>query len=57
MRAFSLAGLRARLLLLVAVAVLPALGLVLYTDLEQRRLAAAQVQDDALRLPLLITHN
>jgi len=53
MRRFSLSSLRARLLLLVLLAALPALGLILYTDLEQRRLAATQAQEDALRLARL----
>src|SRR2546430_13524998 len=51
MRWFS--SLRARLLLLVLLAVIPALGLILYTDLEQRRLAANQAQEDALRFARL----
>jgi hypothetical protein len=50
MRRFSLSSLRARLLLLVLLAALPALALIVYTDLEQRRLTASQVQEDALRL-------
>ena len=45
-----LSGLRVRLLLLVLLAGLPSLGLILYTGLEQRRLAATQVQDNALRV-------
>ena len=49
MRWFSFSSLRARLLLLVLLAVIPVLGLILYTDLEQRRLAADQAQGDALR--------
>jgi signal transduction histidine kinase len=47
---FSLASLRFRLLLLVLLAVVPALGLTLYTDIELRRLAAADVKEEALRL-------
>src|SRR5262249_12971954 len=53
MRRFSLSSLRARLLLVVLLAVLPALGLIVYTDLEQRRLSAAQAQSNALRLARL----
>jgi signal transduction histidine kinase len=53
MSRFSFSSLRARLWLLVLLAVLPVLGLILYTDLEQRRLAATQVQEDALRLAWL----
>ena len=44
------ASLRSRLLLLIALAILPALGLIFYVNVEQRRLAATQAQDDALRL-------
>jgi len=47
---FSLASLRFRLLLLVLLAVVPALGLALYTNIELRRLAAADVKEEALRL-------
>ncbi len=53
MRWFSFSSLRARLLLLVLLAVLPVLGLILYTDLEQRKLAATQAQEDALRFARL----
>lgn len=47
---FSFASLRFRLLLLVLLAVVPALGLALYTNVELRRLAAADVKKEALRL-------
>jgi len=50
-----LASLRVRLLALVLLAVLPALALTLYTHLEERRLSAAQVQDNALRLARLVS--
>lgn len=50
MTRFSFSSLRARVALLVLLAVVPALGLALYTGLEQRRLAAAQVQENALQL-------
>ena len=43
-------SLQARLLLLVLLAVIPALGLTLYTNLEERKLRKAQVQEHALRL-------
>jgi PAS domain S-box-containing protein len=43
-------SLRARLMLLVLLAVIPALVLALSAGLEQRRLAAANVHDEALRL-------
>jgi signal transduction histidine kinase len=46
------ASLRSRLLLLVLLAVLPAIGLSLYMAIEQRRLAIAEVQADAARLTL-----
>jgi len=47
---FSFSSLRIRLLLLVLLAVIPALGLMLYTGLEQRRLAAVHAKKDALRV-------
>jgi PAS domain S-box-containing protein len=50
MRQWSFSSLRGRLLLLVLLAVVPALGLILYTASEQRRLAARAVQEQALRL-------
>jgi PAS domain S-box-containing protein len=50
MRRWSFSSLRVRLLLLVLLAVVPALGLILYTASEQRRLAARAVQEQALRL-------
>lgn len=43
------------MLALVLLAVVPALALTLYTHLEERRLRAAQVQDDALRLARLVS--
>ncbi len=46
----AFASLRVRLLLLVLLAVVPALALILYTGLEQRRLAARDVQAQALRV-------
>jgi serine phosphatase RsbU (regulator of sigma subunit) len=52
-----LASLRVRLILLVLIAVIPALGLILYTASEQRRLATAQAQQDALRLARLVSAN
>ncbi|MEM2126061.1 MAG: GAF domain-containing protein [Candidatus Methanosuratincola sp.] len=50
--AFS--SLRARLLILVCLAVIPALGLILYTAAEQRRVAAEDAQADAQWLAQLI---
>jgi signal transduction histidine kinase len=52
---FSLASLRTRLLLLVLLAVIPALGLTLYTNLEERQLRKAQVQEQAMRLARLVS--
>ncbi|HEY7676889.1 MAG TPA: response regulator [Candidatus Methylomirabilis sp.] len=48
-----LSSLRGRLLLLVLLALLPAVGLTVYGNLEARRRATAQVQDGALRLARL----
>ena len=45
--------LRFRLILLVFLAVLPALGVLLYSGLEQRRLAAEAAQKDVMSL---VTH-
>jgi hypothetical protein len=42
--------LRFRLILLVFLAVLPALGVILYSGLEQRRMAAEAAQKDVLDL-------
>ena len=50
--AFS--SLRARLLILVCLAVIPALGLILYTAAEQRRVAAEEAQADAQWVAQLI---
>lgn len=52
-RGFALASLRHRLLLLVLLAVLPALALLVSTAWEQRRQAAHAAQEDALRLARL----
>lgn len=51
----SLAGLQTRLVLLVLLAVTPALGLALYSDFEERQLRRAQVQEEALRLAHLLS--
>jgi signal transduction histidine kinase len=51
----SLASLRARLLLLVLLAVIPALGLTLYTNLEERQLRKALVYEHAMRLSRLVS--
>ena len=52
---FSLASLRTRLLLLVFLAVIPALGLTLYTNLEERQLRKTLVQEHAMRLSRLVS--
>ena len=48
-------SLRFRLILLVLLAVIPALGLILYTGIEERRIASAQAKEDALRLSRLVS--
>src|SRR5882724_1837665 len=55
MARLSLASLRARLLLLVLLAVIPSLGLTLYTNLEERQLRKVQVQEQAMRLSRLVS--
>jgi PAS domain S-box-containing protein len=50
MNHFSFSSLRVRLFLLVLLAVLPALGLVLYNDLRERRHQTVKVQDGAMTL-------
>ena len=55
MARLSLASLQTRLLLLVLLAVIPALGLTLYTNLEERQLRKAQVQEHAMRLSRLVS--
>ncbi len=49
--------LRVRLLLLVLLAIVPSLGVMLYTGLEQRRLTAIDVKEEALRLVRLTSAN
>jgi PAS domain S-box-containing protein len=48
-------NLRFRLILLILLAVVPALGLTLYTGLEQRQRAANQAKDEALSLARFIS--
>ncbi len=55
MNRISLTSLRFRLVALVLLATIPALGLVLYTASEQRQRAVAEVQDNALRLTRLVS--
>ena len=52
-----LAGLRARLLGLLAAILLPWLGLLLYTQADERKAAIGHVNDDALRLIRIATSN
>lgn len=51
----SFSSLRTRLLLLVAVAVVPVLGLTFHSAVEQRHLAGIEVQETALRLARLVS--
>jgi signal transduction histidine kinase len=55
MARLSLGSLRTRLLLLVLLAVVPALGLTLYTNLEERQLRKALVYEHAMRLSRLVS--
>jgi|GEM_PF-870360 len=57
MRRLPFASLRFRLLLLVVLAVVPVLGLTAYTNLELRRLAAADAKAESLRLARLAASN
>src|SRR5215204_2588339 len=50
MKPLSFSSLRVRLLFLFVLAVVPALGWIFYVHVEQRRLAATEAQDNALRL-------
>jgi signal transduction histidine kinase len=53
MTRLSFASLRIQFWLLIGLTLMPALGLMLYTASEQRRRAAVEVQDQALRLAQL----
>jgi len=57
MRSLFPSTLRARLLLLMSLAVIPALAVALYTASEQRRLAVIEAQDNSLRLARLAASN
>ena len=57
MKIFSFSNFRHRLLLLVLLAAIPALGLMLYTATEQRQQAATNAQEEALRLVRLASNN
>ncbi|MDM9382733.1 ATP-binding protein [Chlorogloeopsis sp. ULAP01] len=52
-----ISSLRARLFLLVFLSIFPALGMIVYTALEQRRSAIAEVQKQALQLVNLVASN
>jgi len=51
------ANLRVRLIILILVAVLPALGLIIYTAIEQRHEAMEDAKEDALRTVRLAANN
>src|SRR4030095_6981159 len=53
MSRFSPASLRFRVLLLVLLAVVPAFGLTFFTDLQERKMASTNAQEEALRLARL----
>lgn len=53
MRRFSLATLRSRIILLVLLAVIPALALIIFTDLRVRQANLEQVHEDTLRVAQL----
>ncbi|RCJ15922.1 hypothetical protein A6S26_06400 [Nostoc sp. ATCC 43529] len=57
MRSWLNSTLRIRLVLLVLLAVVPALGLILHTASEQRRTATAEAREQALRLARLAANN
>lgn len=50
---FALSSLRTRLVLLVLLGAIPSLAVILYTGLEQRKLAADSAKEDALRVARL----
>ncbi len=55
MTRFHFSSLRARLLLLILLAIIPAVGLILYTAAEQQRQAAIEVMESALRLARIVS--
>lgn len=57
MKSFSFSGVRVRLVLLVLLAVGPALGLIFYAAEEQRSAAVGEAQQNALRLARLVSAN
>jgi signal transduction histidine kinase len=56
MKLLFVKSLRVRLLLLVLVAIIPAWGVIAYTAAEQRRMAVAEIQRNALRLAEFSAH-
>jgi len=56
MKGFSLRSLRVRLILIVVIAAVPALGLILYNTLEQRKHSIHEAQEDTLRLARIAVH-
>src|SRR5437870_5441540 len=57
MTRFSLSSLRVRLVLIVLLATIPALGLMLWNAAEQRRTAAIEAEANALRLAQIASNN
>ncbi len=55
MSRFSLSSLHVRLVVLVILVMIPALGLMIYAGLQQREKSAQQVQDNALQMTQVIT--
>lgn len=54
---FPFASIRVRLILLILFATMPAFGLILYTAIEEQRLAATAAQKEALRLARLVAED
>lgn len=54
---FSFASIRVRLILLILFATMPAFGLILYTAIEEQRLAATAAKKEALRLARLVAED
>jgi signal transduction histidine kinase len=57
MKGTFFSSLRARLILLVLLAVIPALGVICYVAQEQRRVVSVEAQQNALRLARLVSAN
>lgn len=57
MKKLTFSDLRVRLVLLMLLAVVPALGVIFYAAEEQRRAAAVEAQQNALRLARLVSAN